>query len=133
MPAILPILRMLLEFHGRVEGEEEIFGYNEFIQHLRDLANQGSNDTKWVQFSLNMEGFEDEKTQSPYLFIDFAKACYIEEFALFGDEETKHQLTDVNYTAHDLLINLDNFCNFIRVDSATDMKGCLTLLLEHSH
>ena len=124
---------MLLEFHGRVEGEEEIFGYNEFIQHLRDLANQGSNDTKWVQFSLNMEGFEDEKTQSPYLFIDFAEACYIKEFALFSDKDTKHQLTDVNYTGHDLLINLENFLPLIRVDSATDMKGSLTLLLEYSH
>ena len=116
---------MELEFHGRVEGEEEIFDYNEFIQHLRTLANQGSNDTKWVQFSLNSKYYTEEKdkTQSPYLFIDFAEACYIKEFALFSDKDTKHQLTDVNYTGHDLLINLGNFCNFIRVDSATDMKG----------
>jgi hypothetical protein len=106
-----------MEFKGRIEGEDEIFGYNEFIQHLRDLANQGSNYTKWVQFSLNMEGFEDEKTQSPYLFIDFAEACYIKEFALFSDKKTKHKLTDVNYTADDLLINLDNFSNFIRVET----------------
>ena len=122
-----------MEFKGRIEGEDEIFGYNEFIQHLRDLANQGSNYTKWVQFSLNMEGFEDEKTQSPYLFIDFAEACYIKEFALFSDKDTKHQLTDVNYTAHDLLINLGNICNFIRVDSVADMEGSMTSLLKHSH
>ena len=123
---------MPLEFHGRVEGEEEIFGYNEFIQHLRDLANQGSTDTKWVQFSLNFK-LQENKTQSPYLFIDFAEACYIKEFALFSDKDTKHQLTDVNYTGHDLLINSTNFLPLIRVDSATDMKGSLTLLLEHSH
>ena len=124
-----------MEFQGRIEGEDEIFGYNEFIQHLRDLANQGSTDTKWVQFSLNSKYYpeEENKTQSPYLFIDFAEACYIKEFALFSDKDTKHQLTDVNYTGHDLLINLENFLPLIRVDSATDMKGSLTLLLEHSH
>ena len=82
-----------MEFQGRIEGcqiegEDQIFGYNEFIEHLRELANEGSEDTKWVQFSLHQDGWEDQKTQSPYLFVNFAEACYIEEFALFIDEET---------------------------------------------
>ena len=56
--AILVVLRM--EFQGRVEGEDQIFfDYKKFIQHLRNLANDGSTDTKWVQFSLHQDGWEE--------------------------------------------------------------------------
>ena len=94
-----------LLFTGYINGGDQEFGYLDFINTLREMA-QGRTGNAEVHFSLNHEGFE-EKTFSPKLKIDFGDNCYIHEFAPFdgenfGDFET---VDDPNYPTYSRLPN----------------------------
>ena len=90
-----------LIFTGYINGGDQEFGYLEFINTLREMA-QGRTGNAEVHFSLNHEGFE-EKTFSPKLRIDFEQDCYIHEIAPTGDGvnfENFQKLEIVNYPAY---------------------------------
>ena len=78
---------MALIFNGFINDGEEAYDYESFINALRDLAMERKG-TVDVHFSLHHEGYDDEKTFSPKLRIDFADNCYIHHIAPTEDGET---------------------------------------------
>ena len=74
---------MALVFKGYIEeraGEE--YNYMDFIEALRAMAlDPENNPSANVYFTLNFEDFDEEKTVSPKLRIDFADNCYIHNIA----------------------------------------------------
>ena len=92
---------MALVFKGYIEdraGEEYNYdNYMEFIEALRRMAvDPENNPSADVYFTLNFEGYDDEKTVSPKLRIDFADNCYIHNIAPTNADKTHEGWEAVN-------------------------------------